>query len=111
MSSCLSVIPDLPGHARVRIIRDPVLGLLEIDVATRLMARPPSSSSNANLTLIIRALAYDKLGDERAARADVNEAVRRFPRRTTAAWTRQRAYAEPNLQQDWAARLAALGMP
>ena len=82
-----------------------------IDAADRLMARPPSSPSNANLTLIIRALAHDTLGDETRARADVAEAVQRFPRRTVAAWTRQRPYADGALQTRWASRLSLLGMP
>jgi len=80
-------------------------------VANELLDRPPSSPSNKNLTHLIHALALSALGQPEEARREVASAVEAFPKRTLSVWTKQRPYANKELQGAWSSTLRGLGMP
>ncbi len=80
-------------------------------VAKGLLDRPPSSPSNKNIAHINHALALSALGQTEAARNEVALAVEAFPKRTLTMWTKQRPYAEKELQEAWSSTLRELGMP
>ena len=87
-------------------------GVSEALRATKqLLERPPSSRANENLTRVIRALALHAAGDDKAARGEVELAVKAFPKRTVAIWAKQRPYADRKLQEEWSEVLKQLGMP
>ena len=79
--------------------------------AEGLLQRPPSSAGNRNLTHLINALALVALGRTNEARKEVEKALDAFPRRTVDSWTKQRPYADPTIQVEWATTLKRLGMP
>ena len=114
MSLALRLSPRAPDWV-VYKLAEAYLVQGDADAAARvtagLLARPPSSPSNKNLTLIIRALALDALNRTNEAEHAVATAVEVFPRRTLAVWTGQRPYADKAVQEAWSTRLRELGMP